>query len=100
MTDLERILGPDHPSTLAVRRNIAFWTAQCGHREEALRLCEELLPHQERVLGPDHPDTLRTRRAINQLRTSGITANNLDSNLQHASLSPLIAISSVWTLFQ
>ena len=59
-----RVLGPDHPDTLATRGNIAAWTGQCGDAAEALRLSQELLPDQVRVLGPGHPDTLTTRGNI------------------------------------
>ena len=59
-----RVQGADHPDTLTTRDNIAFWTGQCGHPAEALRLFQELLPDQERVLGRDHPDTLTTRNNI------------------------------------
>jgi hypothetical protein len=61
LSDRERLLGPDHPNTLATRNNIAYLTGQCGDAREALRLFQALLPDRERVLGPDHSDTLRTR---------------------------------------
>ena len=57
LPDCERVLGPGHPQTLAIRSNIAVWTGQCGDAAGALRLLLELLPDLERVLGPDHPDT-------------------------------------------
>ena len=28
----ERVLGPEHPDTLATRGNLAYWTAQSGRR--------------------------------------------------------------------
>ena len=62
LPDLERVLGPDHPSTLTARNNNAAWTGFCGDAAEALRLSRELLPDLERVLGPDHPSTLTARK--------------------------------------
>jgi hypothetical protein len=62
------VLGADHPNTLTTRQNIAYCTDETGHREEALRLFEELLPDRVRVLGADHPDTLVTRHNIRRLR--------------------------------
>ena len=26
----ERVLGPEHPTTLTTRRNLAYWAEQCG----------------------------------------------------------------------
>jgi hypothetical protein len=56
--------GPDHPGVLATHHNIAYWTGETGDSQEALRLCQALLPDQERVRGPDHPDVLTTRGNI------------------------------------
>src|SRR5271166_4377769 len=64
LPDLERVLGRDHPTTLATRNNIAHWTGEVGDWREALRLSTALLPDRERVLGHDHPDTLTTRSNI------------------------------------
>jgi hypothetical protein len=63
----ERVLGSDHPDTLAVRGYIAFWTWKTGDAPEARRLFRELLPDEERVLGHDHPDTLAIRGNIANL---------------------------------
>jgi hypothetical protein len=48
-------LGRDHPLTLAIRNDVAYWTGEAGDAREALRLSQELLPDRDRVLGPDHP---------------------------------------------
>jgi hypothetical protein len=64
LPDKERLLGPDHPDTLATRNNIASLTGQAGDLAGALRLLRELLPDLERLLGPDHPGTLTTRNNI------------------------------------
>ena len=64
LPDRQRVLGPDHPDTLATRHGIAHWTGEAGDAPEALRLYRELLPDQQRVQGPDHHDTLTTRDRI------------------------------------
>ena len=60
----DRVLGADHPDTLATRSNLAFWTAKVGNGQRALALYQELLPDRIRVLGADHPNTLATRSNI------------------------------------
>jgi len=66
-----RVLGRDHPDTLADRGNIARWTGEGGDNAEALRLSRELLADRVRVLGRDHPDTLTTQREIGRLAGEG-----------------------------
>jgi tetratricopeptide (TPR) repeat protein len=56
--------GADHPDILLIRSNVAYWTGQCGHPAEAVRLFQELLRDEERVLGRDHRSTLSTRGNI------------------------------------
>ena len=58
---LERVLGPDHPDTLASRGNLAVGYWAVGRHDEAITLHEATLTARERVLGPDHPDTLTSR---------------------------------------
>jgi hypothetical protein len=60
----QQLQGPDHPLTLILRGNIAFWTGQCGDAAQALHLYQDLLPDIQAVLGPRHPDTLTTRGNI------------------------------------
>ena len=64
VADQERLLGADHPDTLASRNNLAtaYWAA--GRMDEAITLDEQALADRERVLGPDHPDTLTSRRNL------------------------------------
>ena len=64
LLDQERVLGRDHPNTLATRHNIASWTGEMGDARGALQHLIDLLPDQERVLGRDHPNTLATRHNI------------------------------------
>ncbi|GAA3068371.1 hypothetical protein GCM10010464_35770 [Pseudonocardia yunnanensis] len=64
VADCERVLGPDHPDTLASCNNLASAYASAGRLEEALPLFEATLADRERVLGPDHPATLASRNNL------------------------------------
>jgi tetratricopeptide (TPR) repeat protein len=58
-----RVLGPDHPATLATRHELA-WAMRDHHghsKTEIERELRDVLAARLRVLGPDHPDTLATR---------------------------------------
>jgi tetratricopeptide (TPR) repeat protein len=61
VADLERELGPDDPSTLAARNNLANAYQAAGRTDEAVALHEQVLADRERVLGPDHPHTEQSR---------------------------------------
>ena len=61
LKDAERVLGPDHPSTLASRSCLANAYQAAGRAAEAIGLHQQALAAQERVLGPDHPNTLTSR---------------------------------------
>jgi tetratricopeptide (TPR) repeat protein len=61
LEDAERVLGPDHPDTLASRNNLANAHQAAGRAAEAIPLLEQTVADRERVLGPDHPDTLKSR---------------------------------------
>ena len=60
----ERVLGPEHPSTLTARHNLAYWTGEAGDAAGARDQYAALLPIRERVLGPEHPSTLTTRHNL------------------------------------
>jgi hypothetical protein len=60
LIDTVRVLGPDHPHTLAARRDVAYWIGECGRLEEAVRLLEDVLAGTERVLAGDHLSTTMT----------------------------------------
>ncbi|MFE1288402.1 tetratricopeptide repeat protein [Streptomyces sp. NPDC058751] len=60
----ERLLGPDHPDTLASRYEIGFTLSRTGHPGEALGEYARVAQTRERVLGVDHPDTLAARQEM------------------------------------
>ena len=77
LPDQQRILGYDHPDTLATRFELA---RVIGHARfaEAEQLYRDILADQQRVLGDNHPDTLRTRYSL---------AWSLDGKAKDAKLS-------------
>ena len=68
-------LGPDHPSTLASRNNLASAYRDAGRIDEAIPLYEQTLEDSTRILGPHHPDTLISR---NNLANAYQDAGRLD----------------------
>jgi len=62
--DSARMLGPDHPDTLASMNNLAIACQEAGRKAEAVRLHERALAGRVRVLGPEHPDTLASRNNL------------------------------------
>ncbi|MET7641264.1 serine/threonine-protein kinase [Streptomyces sp. NPDC005438] len=57
-----RVLGPDHPDTLASDHERAFALGRMGRHPEALRVYTEVAARRERILGPAHPETLAARQ--------------------------------------
>ena len=68
-------LGPEHPSTLTSRNNLASAYQDAGRLHEAITLYEKTLEDRTHVLGPRHPDTLLSR---NNLATAYREAGRLD----------------------
>jgi hypothetical protein len=64
LTDFERVLGADHPDSLASRNNLAYAYRSAGRVSEAIVLYEQTLTDRERVLGADHPSTLTSRNDL------------------------------------
>ncbi|MFJ4621457.1 FxSxx-COOH system tetratricopeptide repeat protein [Streptomyces sp. NPDC088812] len=59
-----RLHGPDDPSTLTSRNNLASAYDSAGDFRQALPLYERTLTDSVRVLGEDHPDTLISRNNL------------------------------------
>jgi tetratricopeptide (TPR) repeat protein len=60
----ERVLGPEHPDTLASRSNLANGYRAAGRNDDAIRLDEQTLELRERVLGHEHASTLASRNNL------------------------------------
>ncbi|MFF5182143.1 tetratricopeptide repeat protein [Micromonospora sp. NPDC000316] len=79
-TDMQRVLGPDHPDTLAVRNNLAFWRGEGGDPAGAAIAFEQLLADYLRLFGPDHPDTLTARHNLASWRGEAGTCQGIEAN--------------------
>jgi tetratricopeptide (TPR) repeat protein len=64
LADCVRVLGADHPDTLASRNNLAYAYRAAGDLGRAIPLYEQALADCVRVLGADHPDTLTSRNNL------------------------------------
>lgn len=53
----EEVLGPDHPSTLSSRQNLAVIQMSLGQWERARASLETCLEGTSKALGPEHPQT-------------------------------------------
>jgi Tetratricopeptide repeat len=53
-----KVLGPEHPETLATMHSLAFFYFAADRKDESLKLLEELLVLSRKVLGPEHPETI------------------------------------------
>jgi tetratricopeptide (TPR) repeat protein len=62
--DCERLLGADHPDTLAIRNSLAMAYRDAGRAGEAIALFERTLVDSERLLGADDPSTLTIRNNL------------------------------------
>jgi hypothetical protein len=60
----QRVLGPEHPYTLTIRRYLASWTGEAEPAAGARGQLAGLLPICERVQGPEHPRSLAIRRDL------------------------------------
>jgi hypothetical protein len=60
----EKVLGPEHPDTLASANNLGRVLQRQGKHEEAEAMHLRALNAQEKVLGPEHPDTLASARNL------------------------------------
>ena len=59
-----RVLGDDHPDTLAARNNLVDVYSLTGDLIRAIPLGEATLDHATQVLGEDHPITLAARNNL------------------------------------
>lgn len=110
-----RLLGADHPETLASRHERARWRGLSDDTEYAAKEMARVLRDRQRVLGLTHPETLKTQheaanwRIANGDREGGIAdlelvidlrTENLGSDAADTLLSRLMLASvrsEVWT---
>ena len=95
-----RVLGAEHPDTLAAMNNLAATLADQGELDSARQLQEQVLEARRRVVGAEHPDTLA---ALNNLaytlQAQGdlVGARQLQEQVRHARHSTQSAASSTLT---
>ena len=67
LADRRRILGDDHPDTLATRHRLARIVGQRGRYADAEPMFRQVLAARRRTLGAEHPDTLSTEHRLGWL---------------------------------
>jgi hypothetical protein len=60
----ERVLGIEHPKTLATAHEFGVCLDRMGDHATAREHLETVLARRESVLGAEHPDTLATAREV------------------------------------
>ncbi|MDI2132577.1 serine/threonine-protein kinase [Yinghuangia seranimata] len=58
------VFGHDHPRTLSVRDDLAYYLGMNGDAQTAVRVLRQLVSDYGRVCGAEHPDTLGVRRSL------------------------------------
>ena len=84
-----RVLGPEHPHTLAARANAAHLTGKAGDAAGARDQFAALVQIYERVCGPSHPETLIARAKV--ARFTGEAGDAVAARDQLAALLPVCA---------
>ncbi|EAQ87916.1 hypothetical protein CHGG_04535 [Chaetomium globosum CBS 148.51] len=64
METRKRMLGEEHPDTLASMNNLAFTWKGIGRDGDALGLLQTCFDLQQQVLGEAHPSTVSTLSAL------------------------------------
>ena len=86
--------GPEHPDTLANRRNLAYWTGEAGDAPGARDHLAALLPSCERVLGTEHRLTLTVRQEL--VRCTGNAQDAPGSATNSPFCYPFVSVSWAW----
>jgi Tetratricopeptide repeat len=69
LADRRRVLGEEHPDTLASYAVLAWLEGLQGRYGQAEKLYRQVLADRRRVLGEDHPDTAATAGELAQVTT-------------------------------
>lgn len=64
LSQLEQTVGPDHPSALTSRMNIAYYYLAAGEVPQATILQEQVVDDSIRILGAGHPHTLTAQAKL------------------------------------
>ena len=68
LPDMMRVMGEEHPNTLATQHLVAQCKQKLGRYQDALDDANALLPNEMRIIGEEHPDTLATQHLIVQCK--------------------------------
>ncbi|KAL4860277.1 hypothetical protein BDV12DRAFT_181828 [Aspergillus spectabilis] len=60
----EKVLGPEHPHTLASMHNLAFAVKGLGNMLDALSLIKNCIDLRNKVLGSDHPHAIASSNTL------------------------------------
>ena len=71
METTKRVLGEEHPDTLASIANLAAIYHASGQCEIAVSLLRDVVPIQEKKPGTNHPDTVSSKAALQQWLNNG-----------------------------
>lgn len=58
LLEKQKLLGPEHPDTLAIMATLASSYSKQGRHEAAIELRKQVMLTRQKVLGPEHPATL------------------------------------------
>ncbi|WP_326763264.1 FxSxx-COOH system tetratricopeptide repeat protein (plasmid) [Streptomyces sp. NBC_01591] len=83
VADCERLLGDEHPDTLAARASLAASYWQAGRTNDAIEIEEHVLAEYERLLGNEHPHTLAARASLAASYRQAGRTNDAINLLEH-----------------
>ena len=76
-----RLLGEDHPDTLASLNNLHSFYYRQGRYDEAAPIASEVLTGTGRALGENHPDTLRSVHNLASAYESSVSYDEAEALL-------------------
>jgi hypothetical protein len=88
LTAHERVFGPEHPDTLIIRCDLAFWTAKAGNQARARDQYIALLPVLEQVLGRKDQYCLAVRASL--ALYAAAAGDGAGARDQYAALLPVL----------
>ncbi|OCK89829.1 uncharacterized protein K441DRAFT_667189 [Cenococcum geophilum 1.58] len=62
----KKVLGAEHPDTLAAMHNLAFTFKSQGRDHEAISLIENCFQLRKQVLGSQHPQTKLSQKTLSK----------------------------------
>jgi len=72
METSSRVLGAEHPDTLASMNNLTYTLKSQSRNEEAISLMKQCFQLQKQTLGPQHPYTQTSLEALSEWENMAI----------------------------